>query len=239
VLEVSAKPRQLLVVLLTLVGALSALSYLFLVLTAGFGVDAGPVVAARKFVDVNAETNLPSWFSAVLLTVTGLVTFEFGRQGFLARARWSRHWMVLGLGFCYLSLDELVGLHERLVAPMTALVGDGGVFKYAWVAAALPAVAVVGLLYARFLLALPRRVGVQVVLAGVLYVGGSVGLEMVANALSDAGFSERGMFLGTLQAVEEACEMVGPVLLLHVVAGLSQRRRALDPASPRVAVPSR
>ena len=235
-LEVSVTPRQLLVALLTAVAALSTVSYLFLLATVGFGVDAGPVVAARKFVDVNAETNLPSWFSAVLLTVVGLVTFEFGRRLLVAGARWRWHWVFLGLGFGYLSLDELVGLHEKLVAPMTAVVGDGGVFRYAWVAAALPVVVLVALLYARFLLALPRRAAALTLLAGALYVGGSVGLEMVANAFSDAGYSEQGLFLGTLQALEEACEMAGPVVFLHVVAGLAQRGRVLDVSAPQPVV---
>ncbi|WP_370442288.1 hypothetical protein [Kineococcus halophytocola] len=214
-----------------MIAALSAISYAFLLVTVGLGVEAGPVVSARKFFDVNAETNLPSWFSAVLLTVTGLVTFDVGRRAHVQGRRWSRHWMVLGLGFCYLSLDELVGLHEKLVEPMTAVVGDSGVFKYAWVAAALPAVTVVALFYVRFLLALPRRAAALALLGGVLYVGGSVGLEMVANALSDSGISEEGLLLGTMQAVEEACEMVGPALFLSVVAGLSQRSRTLDATS--------
>jgi hypothetical protein len=241
-LEVTVRPRQLLLVLLGVIVVLTAASYAFLLLTVGFGVDAGPVVSARKFVDVNAETNLPSWFSAVLLTVTGLVTFEVGRQAFLARRRWRWHWMLLGAGFCYLSLDELVSLHEKLVVPMTAVVGDSGVFKYAWVAAALPAVALVALFYVRFLLALPRRTAALVLLAGALYVGGSVGLEMVANLLSDEGFSEQGLLLGTLQTVEEACEMVGPALFLAVVAGVAQRARrdeALQvPTHPGSTVPS-
>ncbi|MEW1959054.1 hypothetical protein [Kineococcus sp. NPDC059986] len=227
-LEVTVRPRHLFFVLLGVIVVLSAASYAFLLLTVGFGVDSGAVVAARKFVDVNAETNLPSWFSAVLLTVTGLVTFEVGRRAFVEGRRWRWHWMVLGAGFCYLSLDELVGLHEKLVDPMTAVVGDAGVFKYAWVAAALPAVVLVALFYARFLLALPRRTAALALLAGVLYVGGSVGLEMVANALSDIGFSEQGLALGTLQAVEEACEMVGPALFLAVVAGVAQRDREVD-----------
>lgn len=236
-LEVSVRPRQLLIALLAIIAALTAASYLFLIATVALGVDSGAVVSARKFFDVNAETNLPSWFSAVLLTVVGLVTLEHGRQEFVRGEKWRWHWMVLGAGFVYLSLDELVGLHERFVGPMTAVVGDSGVFKYAWVAAALPAVVVLALVYVRFLLALPRRTLGLVLLAGALYVGGSVGLEMVANVVSDSGVSEEGMLIGTLQAIEEACEMAGPALFLAVVAGLQQRRRTtVDVSAPRVAV---
>jgi len=228
VLEVSVRPKQLLVTLLAVVAALSVISYAFLVATVGLGVSSGAVISARKFFDVNAETNLPSYFSAVLLTVVGLVTFEHGRQLFARHAKWRWHWMLLGLGFCYLALDELVALHEKLVGPMSSVVGDSGVFKYAWVAAALPAVIVVGVLYIGFLRALPRRAMWLALLGGALYVGGSVGLEMVANALSDAGWSEQGMLLGTMQAIEEACEMAGPVIFLYVVAGLHTAGRVVD-----------
>ena len=226
-LTTSVPPRRLLLALLAAAAGLSALSYAFHVTTVGLGVDAPLVVSAAKFVDVNAETNLPSWYSTVLLTVVGLVVLDVARRAFARGERWRWHWAVLGAGFCYLSLDELVALHERFVGPMSALVGDSGIFKYAWVAAAAPVVLALFAVYARFLLALPRRTAVLVLLGGALYVGGSVGLEMVANALSDAGFSEQGLLLGALQTLEEGCEMAGPAVFLFAVADLVQRRAGL------------
>ncbi|NAZ74698.1 hypothetical protein GTQ99_04575 [Kineococcus sp. T13] len=231
-LTVSITPRRLLHVLLAAAAALFLLNYAFLLLTAGLGVDAPVVLSARKFVDANTEMNLPAWFTSVLLAVVSLVVLDVARQAHLRRDRWRRHWAVLGAGFAYLSLDELVALHEKFIGPMSSLVGDQGVFKYAWVAAAGPVVLVLLLAYLRFLRALPRRTAALVVLGGVLYVGGSVGLEMVASALSGVGFSEDGVFLGTIMALEEVCEMVGPVVFLFAVAELVQRRAGAPGTAP-------
>lgn len=231
-LTVSIAPRHLLRVLLAAVAVLFALNWTFLLLTVGLGVDAPIVVSARKFVDANTEMNLPAWFTSVLLAVVGLVVLDVARRAHLRRDRWRRHWAVLGAGFGYLSLDELVALHEKFIGPMSALVGDEGVFKYAWVAAAGPVVLVLLVVYLRFLRALPRRTATLAVLGGAFYVGGSVGLEMVASALSGVGFSEDGVFLGTVMAVEEVCEMIGPVVFLFAVAELAQQRAGSPGTAP-------
>ncbi len=195
-LRVTVRPRHLFLVLLGAAVVLSALSYLFLLLTVAFGVDAGAVVSARKFVDVNAETNLPSWYSAVLLTVTGLVTFEVGRQALVEGRRWAWHWMVLGAGFCYLSLDELVALHERFVGPMTAVVGDSGVFKYAWVAAALPAVVLVALFYAGSCWPCPAAPRRSCCWPARCTSAGPSAWRWWRTRLSDSGFSEQACCSG-------------------------------------------
>ncbi|WP_369069032.1 hypothetical protein [Kineococcus terrestris] len=229
-LTVSVRPRHLLAVLLAVTAVLVVTSYAFLLATVALGVDAGAVVSARKFVDVNNEQNLPAWYSAMLLCVAGLVTLEVGRRAVLERRRFRWHWVVLGAGFLYLSLDELVALHEKFVEPMTAVVGSGGVFAYAWVAAALPAVAVVALAFLGFLRALPRRTAALVLLGGALYVGGAVGMEMVANLLTSAGVDEGGMLYGTLQTIEEAMEMAGPAVYLYAVAAHTAARSVALPA---------
>lgn len=219
---ISIKPRHLLMVLLGIMAALIAVSYLFMIVTVALGVDAAIVVSARKFFNIDAETNLPSWYSSTLLAVAGLSALEVGRQKLVDRATWGWHWAVIGLGFLYLSLDELVSLHEELPVDWVPAVGP---LKYAWVVIALPLALAAGLFYIRFLLAQPRRITRLLVLAAFFYLFGAAGFEMIGSTLSSAGVDEAGMLYGTSQHIEEAFEMTGVSILLYVIALVQQSRR--------------
>jgi hypothetical protein len=61
--------------------------------------------------------------------------------------------------------------------------------------------------YLRFLLALPFRIGAIFAVAGALYLGGAVGMEIAAGGA--AGGTKAGLLLGTL---EETLEMAGLIL---------------------------
>lgn len=220
---ISIKPRHLLLVLLGVMAALVAVSYLFLVVTVALGVDAGIVVSARKFFNVDAETNLPSWYSSTLLAVAGLSALELGRRMIVERAPWRWHWTVIGLGFLYLSLDELVSLHEYLAV---GLVPEVGPLTSPWVVIAVPLALAAALFYVKFLLAQPRRTSGLLLLAGFLYVFGAAGFEMIASEMASLGVDPAGMLYGTTQHVEEAFEMTGVSILVYVVALVQQSRGA-------------
>lgn len=226
---ISIKPKHLLWVLLGIMAALISVSYLFMVVTVALGIDPGVVVSARKFFNIDAETNLPSWYSSTLLAVAGLSALEVGRRKLVARATWRWHWAIIGLGFLYLSLDELVSLHEKLPV---GWVPDVGPLKYAWVVIALPLALAAGLFYIRFLMAQPKRISRLLVLAAFFYLFGAAGFEMIGSTLSSAGVDEAGMLYGTSQHIEEAMEMTGVSILLYVIAtvqqGLDRDDRTVD-----------
>lgn len=231
---ISIKPRHLLMVLLGVMAALIVVSYLFMITTVALGVDAGVVVSARKFFNIDAETNLPSWYSSTLLAVAGLSALEVGRQKIVDRAPWRWHWAVLGLGFLYLSLDELVSLHEKLAV---GLVPEEGALKSPWVIIAVPLALIAGLFYVKFLLAQPRRIAGLLLLAGFLYVFGAAGFEIIGSEMASSGVDTAGMLYGTTQHVEEAFEMSGVSILLYVIATVQQSRTTGGTAPAEVRLP--
>ncbi|NAZ86202.1 hypothetical protein [Kineococcus indalonis] len=227
-LVVSVPARALLRTLLLVVSALVLAGYATGLLVKGFHVDARVARTAAWAVDLNTENNLPAWFSGTLLAVVALVVADVARRRRRERAPWAPHWALLAAAFTYLSLDEVVGLHERLNEPVSAVLGDGGALRYGWFAVALPLAAAFALLLARFLLALPRRTAGLVVLAGALYVGGAVGLEVLGNVLMSAGAPQDGVLLLTAYSVEELLEMSGAAVFLYAVVDHDQRARPED-----------
>ena len=77
-------------------------------------------------------------------------------------AAWQRWWLILGIGFCVLSMDEIAGMHEWV----NSMLGDTP-----WTVIGAPIFALVGLAYIPFLWHHRWRTGVLFLLAGAIYGG--------------------------------------------------------------------
>jgi hypothetical protein len=72
---------------------------------------------AFALVSLDVETNPPSWYSATQLFGVAVAFLMLGTSLLPLRRRASdlrRLWLVLGIGFTYLSMDEGAALHERM-----------------------------------------------------------------------------------------------------------------------------
>lgn len=173
---------------------------------------------ASELFNVNREGNLPAWYSSALLLACAGVIALIARQARARGARFARHWTGLALIFGLLSLDETAAIHERLTIPLQESTGATGYLYFAWVIVGAALVIAAGLAYLRFVLALPAPTRRLAILAGLLYVGGALGIEAIsANRwYLDDGTSLTFSAIGTL---EELCEMLGAVTLLYAMLG--------------------
>ena len=127
---------------------------------------------------------------------------------------YSRHWGVLGLIFLYLSLDEVVSLHERLSVFLETTFHLSGLLYYPWVLPAAVAVAVHATMYRPWLRDLPGWIRGRFVLSAVLFLGGAVGMEMLSGLQEECcGVDSIGYLL--MVHGEELLEMSGVALFLH------------------------
>lgn len=178
------------------------------------------------------EATIPTFFSTLLalsatalLAVTALTSEE---------RRDARRWWILAAVFVLVSIDEATSIHEPPAAALRDLIRKGGV-HFPWIAAGALLIALLGLLFLYQWRNLPRPIAARFVLAGGLYVAGAVGMEMVGDALIDAGqaFSVRHSIAVT---VEELLEMTAlavfvQALVVHVWARVAEIRLVLgDPA---------
>lgn len=183
----------------------------------------------RQLFNMDGEANLPAWYSSVLLLCASLLlaVIALAKTRMKDAFRW--YWWGLAAGFAWLSADEAAQLHEMLNRPAHALPFEAtGTLAFPWVVLALPLVAVVAIVYLRFLAALPAATRNLFLLAAFLFLGGAAGVEMIQAELADAqgissqpdGWDSDGRFgldYMALLIVEETLEMIGVALFIRAL----------------------
>jgi len=242
VLQFTVRPSLLLKTLTALTVTLVGLHFAGWALRHTIGLEHGRLTVYARWFDLSAEQAVPAWVSSAVLLLVALAASDMAVRARTApggaRGRWG-YWALLALVFTYLSLDETVGVHEELNEVSAHFVGREGILYYGWYVIALPIVAVFALVMARWLRTLPRRTSTRMVLAGVLYVGGAIGFELVGNALLSAGQPADGILLATEAAFEEGLELSGVSLFLTTVVAFAQSRPIRDAAHPPVPLSAR
>lgn len=194
-----------------LVAAVAAASALGLAAELWSAASSSPLrEAIVPMLSLSYEHNVPTWLSASLLLCCALAAGAVARRA----ALWRRHWWGVAAVFGYASLDEAAELHEHLGGHLAT----SGVLYFDWV---IPAVAILGVLAAVFLpfvRALAPATRRRLILAGVIYIGGAVGMELPLGWWTErAGNDNLGYAL--IDWLEETLEMIGASLaLLALVA---------------------
>lgn len=175
---------------------------------------------------VEGERNVPTFLNFALLvfafSLLALASFSAWSEG----SAWRIHWTILTAVFLFLAFDEAAKMHEMLGGIGQQISTHSGIFRFAWVAVALPVVIVFALGYLRFLIALPRRTAILMLISGGAYVGGALGLEMVNGALFDAAGDRRNGAYTFFTLLEEGLEMGGMTLFsVSLLTHLSRQSR--------------
>lgn len=174
-------------------------------------------------IDLGFEPSVPAFYSSfALLAAAGLLALiavgEKRRGG-----RHVIHWGVLAFLFAGMSLDEMVMLHELFVTTLRESFDLHGIFFFSWVIPGLITVLVVGVSYLGFLSRLDNRTRNLFILAACLFVGGALGMEMLAgvvvenasNGVEEAGLGDPVHI--AIQTVEETGEMLGIVVFIYAL----------------------
>jgi len=181
-----------------------------------------------QLLDLNEERSFGTIFSvAVLVANAGLLTifaFAARRSGGLG-SRESSWWAGLAVLFLFMSADEVFGIHESLIDPLRQSLHPSGALHFAWVVPYTALVVTVAALYTPFLLRLPRETAIRLVIAGAVYVGGAIGMEMVAGKMEEShGYAGRALPMETEYLVEESMEMLGAIYFLTALLRHVERR---------------
>jgi hypothetical protein len=173
------------------------------------------------FLGLSYERNLPTWyvaclhFSAALLLALAALSARQRGSDFVYR------WWLLAAAFVYISLDETVSLHER-TCQFFDLKGINSALYFGWVIPGSCVVLIFAILYARFLWNLPRRTARKFMVAGAVFVGGALGVELILGWWT-AQAGDRNLTYGLIDLVEEGMEILGVTLfvmaLLDYLAG--------------------
>ncbi|MEG4144707.1 hypothetical protein [Microcoleus sp. Pol12B5] len=167
--------------------------------------------------NLDQEINYPSWYSSFTLLfcaiLLGIIASAKKKEG----DRYFGHWKALGFMFVFFSLDEILSLHEILIInDLRKALNLGGIFYFIWVIPGAIFVAITALGYLKFLLHLPRKIRDFFLLAGGIYVGGALGMEMATGYYADA-VTQRNLIYGLMVCVEEILEMVGVIVFIYAL----------------------
>jgi len=179
---------------------------------------------ARLFyrIDLGHEPSIPAWYSSIALLVSSLLLTMiavFKRRG---GQPFVFHWFGLAALFFLMALDEAVMFHEMVNNALHQLLNTGGVFYFAWVIPAGLFAVAMAIGYARFLGHLQPRTRWLFMLAGAIFVGGAVGMEMVAGVIHES-YGLESVAHTISQTIEETCEMLGIVLFIYALLDFIDR----------------
>ena len=183
-----------------------------------FAAAAGQPTASFGYliVALDAEANLPTYLSSLLLLSAAALLLLRSRIAKSNGDRDALNWGLLSLGFLYLSLDEVAQLHESIKAPLRALATFTDLLAFPWVVVAIPAVALAAIYFSPFLLRLAGPTRVRFVVAGLIYVAGAIGMEMVNGRLTTyTGWGSDYYLIGMF--LEEALEFTGVTLFVSAL----------------------
>jgi hypothetical protein len=208
-------PKALLTALCRCIAAL-ALMHCGLLLAIALGAPAN-VVDTVRFIDLNREQNLPTYYASFqLLLASGLLLLrhQHAKQNDHTAAR---GWAGLAAIMLFLSIDEFCALHEELSDYVHAVLKQPWVPEFAWVIPYTLGAIGVAAVYIGFWRRLPPVTRRLFILAAGIFVAGAIGAELVGSKLY-IRFGPQSAIYGIETLLEEVLEMVGVALFIYATA---------------------
>lgn len=179
----------------------------------------GKYYRVTEYFDVGIEHNVPTIYSTTQLIFAGfcaLSTFKVLRfQGL----RDAGYWFFLGIVLIFLGLDEGATIHEMIGGHFHDRFERGGYLYWLWVVPYGVLTAWFAAAYFPFLMRLPKKTRLGLILSGAIFVAGAIGVEMISAAeyevAKEAGVRSLKYYL--LYSVEESMEMLGIALFVYYV----------------------
>lgn len=167
------------------------------------------------FFDFNAEHNMPTFFSSVSLMFCSLlltiITFAKKKSG-----ERSIRWLGLVVVLLFLSIDELMMIHDRLNTIVRSGLNIPGLTYSAWIIPYAIASIIFLLVYVKFVFNLPARTRLLFIIALSIYVLSAIGFEIVEGRLFELYGSNNITFI-VLYTIEELLEMASVVIFIYAL----------------------
>jgi len=172
------------------------------------------------------ESNIPTMFSVFNLLFCSIFLGFIANIKKINREVYVNYWMALSIIFLFFSIDEFIGLHEKLSDLVQIGLNVSGFFYFAWVIPGAAFAFACLLIFIRFLSYLPIQTRRLFLLAGSIYVSGALGMEMIGGYYASLTGSQNSMLYAVIVTIEESLEMLGIAVfsysLLHYISSYMQ-----------------
>lgn len=215
-------PKSIFRTLLVIVIALTIANIVVNIINLNFFIDNG-IWSGNKYIkilinlfDFDTEAkNLPTFYSAVALLLCSMILWIIS---IFHKANKEKYipWLGLALIFCFLSLDEILALHEHLVLITKNLFNLSGFGEAYWIIPYGIALIFFTIVYSKFLLSLPRNIIKLMVISAFVFISGSIGFDLLQQIQFELhGRSNWPHAL--LYTCEEFLEMFGVIIFIYAL----------------------
>ncbi|WP_224996849.1 multidrug transporter [Cesiribacter sp. SM1] len=170
------------------------------------------------YFDFNGESNFPAFFSTLALMFAALLNLVIYRFLKTNAAADSTYWLVLGLIFAFLSIDENVQLHEAIAKHLRPVLPTdfNGFFYWAWVVPYSVVALAVAAYFFTFVLNLPKKTRTLFIASGLLFMLGALGLEFIEGYYFKL-YGLDHLINKILYCIEELFEMWGIIIFIYAL----------------------
>ncbi len=183
------------------------------VIVASFYSSQGDIAKLRYLFDFDFERNVPTIFSCLTLLFSSvLLTFITA----LHKKRQTSYsaWLGLAIIFLFLSIDEILSIHEAIGAQLRDRLHTTGIWYNAWYIPYGIALIMFVATYAKFLLHLPQQTIIFFVGSGAMYVAGAVGFDALGGKHQEL-YGWQNMRYSLMSTCEESLEMLGVIIFVY------------------------
>jgi hypothetical protein len=186
------------------------------ILSEGEGWFVGAELIANKF-NMDQEITVPAFYASSALLFCAALTAAISRAGVRGKPGYRGHWMALAVLLVLIALDEATELHESITGPLVEATGLSNALwaGRAWTLIYLPLAIAFGVAFWRFVWRLPHRTRAYLVVAGIVFVTGAAGGELLGTPLwrPDADVPSRAYVV--VSTIEEILEKLAVVFLAY------------------------
>jgi uncharacterized BrkB/YihY/UPF0761 family membrane protein len=213
-MDITLNPKKIVIILGTIIILLVLASIVGLV--SKYYLDLPNIFGLFQLFNLDREKNIPTYFSSVLLLLAASLLYFIA----IANKKQGEHdylyWIGLAAVFVFLSIDEFTVLHERLITPIKTRLNTSGLLHFAWVIPGGGFVVIMMLIYRRFTLNLPKRIKRMTIIAGLIYVAGAIGVEMIGGYYREL-HEQRDITYEFITTCEESMEMIGIMIFVYAL----------------------
>jgi hypothetical protein len=171
--------------------------------------------------DLDMEANIPTLFSSLLFMINAFFFWAIAQSSDLKERR---YWNGLAVIFAFLSFDESAKIHENIGDLTERFIHTGGVFYYPWVISYSILVLILGLVYLKFFLQMPRSIFYRFMLAAAIFLTGAIGFELLGAQEAEM-YGTSSPLYSIYYTIEESLEMFGLIYLSGILLEMLEGKK--------------
>jgi hypothetical protein len=212
-MEIKLEPRRVFVTLLLSIFFLLSANVTGIISTYYLG--HGSIFGLVPMFNFDNELNIPTFYSSltimlcsILLSIIGASKKNIGNEYL--------YWYGLAIIFLFLSIDEILSIHERLIIPVRKSLNTSGLLYFAWVIPYAISLIFLMLIYFKFLINLPKRTMLLFIVSGMIYVLGAIGFELLGGWQFQIS-GKYSIIYSFIWTCEELFEMLGIAVFVYAL----------------------